>query len=175
MTDERVQQLIAKIKQNMVDIHDADRRTQNRIYAENFAIQQALATEYGARRGLRYVNRTPVDYAVGIVTIDEILRPEAIIRGSQFNMKALRESKVWAYSRHEVYGFNSRYVDHPYFYRDHRSRAAAIAAHLYGVPDDIQTWAASNGLMVEVDAFPSWWNPGGTTAVIYTRHNNAPR
>ena len=134
MIDERVQQLILKIEQNMINIHNADRRTQNRLYAENRAIQQALAIQYGARHNLRYVDGDP-DAATGIITLDDLQRPEAIVRGSQFNMKALREGKVWAYSRHEAYGFDSRYMDHPYFYRDHRNRAAAIVAHLYGVPD----------------------------------------
>jgi hypothetical protein len=59
--------------------------------------------------------------------------------------------------------------DHPYWYRCSR-KAAAIAAHLYGMPGCLkqcETVAARFGLTFEVPDFPSWWNPGGTTLVLY--------
>lgn len=46
MTNIRVQQLIEKIEQNMINIHNADRRTQNRLHAENVAIQQAIVAPF---------------------------------------------------------------------------------------------------------------------------------
>ncbi len=61
--------------------------------------------------------------------------------------------------------------DHPYFYRCDR-RAAAIAAHLYNWPANdaaCRRIAAEYSLNFEVVTdFPSWWNPGGTTLVLWT-------
>lgn len=69
-------------------------------------------------------------------------------------------------------------VDHGYFYRKDR-KAAAVAAHLYGIFDhakrqDTEATAALHGLQVTwPDDFPSWWLPGRTTLVLCTPHANA--
>ena len=64
-------------------------------------------------------------------------------------------------------------VDHGYFYRKDR-KAAAVAAHLYGIFDaakrqDTEDTAAIYGLRVtRPEDFPSWYLPGRTTLVVCT-------
>jgi|SRR5699024_700694 len=66
---------------------------------------------------------------------------------------------------------HSSYRDHSWYYRENR-RAIAIVSHLYNVPKDISTVADDLGLAVSVrpDLY-SWWYPGHTTLVIYTKAN----
>lgn len=62
--------------------------------------------------------------------------------------------------------------DHPYFYRDHRRRAAGIAVHRYNWSENepkCRDFAGAHQLLVrEVIDFPSWWWLGETTLVLWT-------
>ena len=64
-------------------------------------------------------------------------------------------------------------IDHGYFYRKDR-KAAAVAAHLYGIFDaakrqDTEDTAALYGLRVTwPEDFPSWYLPGRTTLIVCT-------
>jgi hypothetical protein len=113
-------------------------------------LRHTLATEYGCRNGWKYVHP-------GL--------------GTAFNLKALRENKLWAYSRHEGGGLNSRFMDHPYYYRSQDGKAVAIIAHTYNLPDvknDAERWALSEGLTASFPDFVSWYNPQATTIIQYT-------
>jgi hypothetical protein len=59
--------------------------------------------------------------------------------------------------------------DHPYYFRTLDRRAAGIAVHLYDVPKIDDRRAASRGLRAEFPDFPSWWYPGRTTLLLWTR------
>jgi hypothetical protein len=59
-------------------------------------------------------------------------------------------------------------MDHSYFFKHPDGTAAAIVSHPYGIPRDLATWAAGNGLTARTPSFPTWWNPGRTHLVEYT-------
>jgi hypothetical protein len=68
-------------------------------------------------------------------------------------------------------GTIARAFDHAQWYRRDR-KAAAITAHLYEVSSEEQAYcrsvAAAYDLSFDMPDFPSWWNPGATTLVMYT-------
>jgi hypothetical protein len=117
------------------------------------SLRQELATEYARRNGWKYIDKSA--------------------RGaSTFNLKALREGKVWAYSRHEGYGLDSSSADHPDYFRTTDSRAAAIIGHSYNLPgheNNFEKWALSQGLEASFPDYPSWYSPRRTKIVTYTR------
>jgi len=69
--------------------------------------------------------------------------------------------------------------DHAYYYRDSGGRPVAIAVHLYDWPDvgpDVEMFCEKAGLRYDAPAdYPSWWYPGWTQLVIYTRPSNRRR
>lgn len=174
MKNERVQELIDRII-TLLDERPEERRAQNKKFSELYHIKTALATEYAARNGWKLVLGKSYDRYLGdVVTPDEVERPEfQIVPGSDFNLKALKEGKKWAYKRGEDYHPNYDYMDHPYFYRFPGGIAAAIVAHPYGIRDDVETWAESKGLNVHFPDFPSWHCPGGTEIVEFTRRKTS--
>jgi hypothetical protein len=69
----------------------------------------------------------------------------------------------------ETYHSQPRFFDHPYYFRKNR-RAIAIVSHLYGLnADALDAFTKSNGLSWETPSFPSWWYPGQTTLIVFTR------
>ena len=84
---------------------------------------------------------------------------------TNFTIRALAEKKVSTYSMDYFYG--SKYYDHGYYYRDKTKRAAALAVHLYHIPEGIDNWAEKNKLQVSYPKFPSWYYPGYTFLVLY--------
>jgi hypothetical protein len=122
---------------------------QNAI-ARQKAMERRLAIDFGAARGWT-------------------LSP------SSFGLNTLSLGKQHAGGRHSDEGNGwfrgdiANCFDHPCWYRCNR-KAAAIVAHLYGMPscrNQCEAVAARFGLIFEVPDFPSWWNPGSTTLVIY--------
>jgi len=69
--------------------------------------------------------------------------------------------------------------DHAYYYRDSSGRPVAIAAHLYDWPEigpDVEIFCEKAGLRYDAPAdYPSWWYPGWTQLVIYTRPSKRRR
>ena len=61
-------------------------------------------------------------------------------------------------------------IDHAEYYRlpTRPWRPAAILSHSYAPSAEITKFAADNGLSVEFLDMPSWYYPGGTTAVLFT-------
>jgi len=87
-----------------------------------------------------------------------------------FSVDTLAKRKIQQQDdRFPVFGGRMlNYFDHAYFYRKNR-RAAAIAVHLYHIPEDLSVTAAKFGLSAKViDDVESWWNPGETRLVLYT-------
>lgn len=147
MTDRELECAVTEIREHMDAIHESkDRLFQHLTYEKIAALRREVATEYGRRRGWKYVNR----------------------QGWAFNIDALAECKIWAGTRYGSNGLDTRYMDHPYFYRYPDKRAAAIVAHPYGIPADVARWAKSWNLSFKVSGVPSWWNPGGTNTIEYT-------
>lgn len=68
---------------------------------------------------------------------------------------------------------NHRAFNHPYFYRWRNQRAAAIVSHPYHCDVEMRQscreFAMANGLKVEFPDELSWWVPGDTTLVLWTR------
>ena len=67
----------------------------------------------------------------------------------------------------------SEFTDHIYSYRL-KSHAVAVVGHLYNnLPSNkvaASVWAGQNGLSVAFpEDFPSWWFPGATILVVFTR------
>jgi hypothetical protein len=173
MTDERLFSLIAGInKYLLLSQGEKDRSAVHRLQYEIHCIQQAIATEYGRRNGLRYINSYPVKYVQSdsLVSLNDIyIKEHSILGGRSFNCQSLRERKkrkscgVW-----DIDGY---YMDHPYFYKDHEDRAAAIIAHSYNMPEikpDAEKFAKEKELIISYPDFPSWYYPGWTQIIQYT-------
>lgn len=115
---------------------------------ELICLRHALASAFGARYGL-------------------------VPTPGPFSITALREGrKPGGWSSLQA-AWDMRLTDHPTFYRTPDRRAAAVAAHLYGLTDETRwrciAWAARHGLQVTFPTgFPSWWCPRGTELVLYT-------
>jgi hypothetical protein len=127
--------------------------TAQREFAMERAAQLRLAIDFGAGRGWKLTNS---DF--GLRTLAEGKQHDGGQRYSMFG----RHTNPSAGDYH--YNF-----DHSYYYRRDR-KAAAITAHLYGFPSiraACEKLAAEFGLEFEVPDFPSWWNPGATTLVVY--------
>lgn len=172
MTDERIQKLIAGITLNLLFIHrEKDQKIVKRLQYETYCIQQAIATEYATRNGWRYINSYPVNNVNSdtLVSLKDICRKDAaILSGRIFNCQALRERKKRRYGGYDIDGY---YMDHPYFYKDHEGRAAAIIAHSYdmpGIKPGAEKFAELKGLIISYPDFPSWWYPGWTQIIQYT-------
>jgi hypothetical protein len=116
-------------------------------------MERRMAIDFGAARGWTLSRTT-----FGLRTLAEGKQHD----GGQRYM-------IDGHNRNPEIGMFHTCFDHPYFYRRHR-KAAAVAAHLYGMPNcrrECETLAATFGLLFEVPDFPSWWNPGATTLVVY--------
>jgi hypothetical protein len=121
-----------------------------RAFALSYAAQYRLATDFGAARGWRLS--------------DARFTLRVIAEGKQHDGGRLFDR----YRNPNAGDFHDNF-DHPYYYRNNR-RAAAIAAHLYNYPGNrlaCERLAGAFGLRFEVPDFPSWWNPGSTTLVVY--------
>jgi hypothetical protein len=117
------------------------------------AAQHRLAVDFGASRGWTLTTK---DF--GLRTLAEGKQHDFGHRYTMFR----RDLNPSAGEFHDQF-------DHPYHYRRQR-KAAAIAAHLYNYPAnkaECEKLAAHYGLDFEVPDFASWWNPGGTTLVVY--------
>ena len=130
---------VEEIIARIIALHDASQSGSDKAYA----LKRCLAREFGRRNGWEK------------------------IAGDAFNVidilaKTTRRPD-WIEPNHD-------HFDHGYYYRLN-GRAVAIAAHLYDVEDkrraEIETWAAIRGLQATFPTFPSWWNPGETTLVLY--------
>jgi hypothetical protein len=62
-------------------------------------------------------------------------------------------------------------LDHAEYFRENEKpyRAAAIVAHLYNRNAPVDQWAHERGLTATIAPRASWYNPGGTIMVCYTR------
>lgn len=128
-------------------------RKQDRVHEQIGEVQDEMADLFAERHGLRRTRKI-------------------------FSLRVLAERKVHAGNRHEDHRdfaltlrgsfTGSSMIDHPYYFRDEDNRAAALAVHLYGVPDGIEEAAEEAGLDVSFPNFPTWWCPGGTQLVVYT-------
>ena len=124
-------------------LYKEERRRSLRI----IAAKRRLATEFGAERGWTLSKKRFGLLALKRATAFSPIRNFADARADELP--------------HCLF-------DHPYFYRTDR-KAVAIAAHLYGVPDNLPAFAAENGIHVEKPDFVSWWYPGATKLVLYTK------
>ena len=60
--------------------------------------------------------------------------------------------------------------DHSYYFRCPDRRAAAIVTHPYHFKEtELKEFADTHALAVEVSDWPSWWYPGRTSTIIWTR------
>lgn len=90
----------------------------------------------------------------------------ALIRGAMHSFGSGRNDWLFDDLPHEFF-------DHAYFYRANR-RAVAIAAHLYGFnPERLDQFCQTNALKWETPDFPSWWFPGQTTLVVFTKSDSS--
>jgi len=115
---------------------------------ELICLRHALARAFGARHGLAPTS-------------------------GPFSITALREGRKPGGWNSLQAAWDLHLTDHPTFYRTPDRRAAAVAAHLYGLTDETRwrcvAWAAAHRLDVAFPTdFPSWWYPGWTKLVVYT-------
>jgi hypothetical protein len=120
-------------------------------------IRHLLASEYGRRHGWR---RTRREFHWGQLT-----------RGS--NQSSIHEEWLQDWPR------NGEPTDHPYYFRDNLRpwRPSAVIGHSYNW-DGASGWLEQKAdrlcqrhiltMKVETD-FPSWWVPGDTTMLVFTR------
>jgi hypothetical protein len=136
--------------------------------------EQAISTfwrdEHAANK-LRFAMQTAIAHQKAIerrLAIDYSAARGWTLSATSFGLGTLALGKQHAGSRPSDEGNGwfrgdiSNCFDHPYWYRCNR-KAAAIAAHLYGMPTcrcQCETVAARFGLIFEIPDFPSWWNPG---------------
>ena len=68
-------------------------------------------------------------------------------------------------------------IDHEEYYRaaGRGGRPVAILSHTYAPLDEVAEFAAARGLAVEALGLPSWYSPGNTVAVVFTRAAPAER
>ncbi|CAK0750210.1 hypothetical protein CCP1ISM_3760002 [Azospirillaceae bacterium] len=116
---------------------------------ERRILKYRLASEFGKRHGWRLTNR---DFT-----------PMVLARGGVWDRHCGDARSHWP----------REFTDHPFFYRS-GNRASALVSHPYGMSAAIRnaarTWADRNGLSVAFpEDFPSWWYPGDTTMVVFTR------
>ena len=118
------------------------------LYQDLRATRQRLAVLFGERHGWRL---SKSDFS-----------PSVLARRGLFNGRG-----------YHVDPWPRELIDHGYFYRKDR-KAAAVAAHLYGIFDaakcqDTEDTAALHGLRVTwPEDFPSWYLPGRTTLIVCT-------
>ncbi len=98
-----------------------------------------------------------------------------------FSIRVLSEGKVHSGGRWDGYGLPpNQLMDHPQYFRDERHRAIAIVAHLYehwwypgaSTCGKLQGEAQRLGLVAHehpLGAAASWYYPGGTRVVAFTR------
>jgi hypothetical protein len=101
------------------------------------------------------------------------------LTNAEFTTRVLATSKVHAGSgRHWDEGrsadsYQHEFMDHAEFFRESAKpyRAAAIVAHLYNCEADVHSWALERGLHAHVPPRlkASWYYPGATLIVCYTR------
>jgi|ERR1019366_5478252 hypothetical protein len=116
------------------------------------AVQELVAIEFGWRNGWKLA-RTPfsvirlVPFALS--ADDLFLSDSQLLDNSQFG------------------------IDHQYCYRKKNGAPVAIASHNYGLKKEEFRYSEiveSHGLRVQFpELYPSWYYPGQTTLVVYTR------
>lgn len=112
------------------------------------AAKRRLATEFGAERGWKLAKKR-----FGLI---------ALKRGTTYSLIRSDADALADQLPHDFF-------DHPYFYR-REGKAAAIAAHLYHFDQQaVAAFASENGLAWETPNFPSWWYPGATRLVVFTK------
>lgn len=112
------------------------------------AAKRRLATEFGAGHGWALAKKR-----FGLI---------ALKRGTTYSLIRSDADALADQLPHDFF-------DHPYFYRT-GGKAVAIAAHLYGFdPQALAAFATENGLSWETPDFPSWWYPGATRIVVFTK------
>jgi len=116
---------------------------------EMVCLHRAMASAFGAQHGLVRTSRA-------------------------FSIEALRDGRKQGRYSHIRAEWPVQRVDHAEFYRTPDWRVAAVVAHRYGLNDDTRqrcaAWAARHGLQAAFPTdFPSWWYPGWTQLVLYTR------
>jgi hypothetical protein len=115
-----------------------------RLQEEAYALMDAVARDFGRARGWK-------------------------LSRASFGRRALALGKrAGGRSLETLFGW-----DHPYFYRE-RGCAVGVVAHLYKLPPNLDELAADDALKATVLPGVSWWNPGVTTAVLFTRDPNLP-
>lgn len=157
MNDLEVSAAVDRIKTLILEGYQCqatDRGKYRNTVAEQYEIQDILAEEFGHRHGWR-------------------------LSKSRFSLAALKDRKTHSWKRWPDFDEDLPHYlfDHAVFYRTPDQRAVAVAAHLYNVDQKLsamEEWSQEHGLSAEVvKDFPSWWNPGGTTLVLYTRKVSA--
>ena len=110
------------------------------------------------------------------VIVDECRRLFAIERGWIISDRyfSLRQLQKASNCRMPWEGCNEHLhpaIDHAEYYRlpERYARPAAILSHSYASDGTIQTFASANGLVAEVLDCLSWYYPGNTRAVVFTR------
>ncbi len=150
MTDQQVLEIIEKISfliEETGRLQDNPRRSRA-ANDRGRELGHILAVEFGRRHGWKLSDGT-------------------------FTISALKNRKVHSSCRKynpEEY-FPHSYTDHGFFYRWPDRRAAAVCGHLYPpIPEDIQNWAAQNGLKVSFPTdYQSWYYPGWARLVVIER------
>jgi len=130
---------LERLRQQCFELRDRPRE-QRMVSRYAGAVQNVLAAEFGKARGWRY-------------SLRDKWGPEFLARRG-----ARAQPRDFSWPHH---------FDHPYGFRQN-GRAVALAAHLYDHVDEALAWAPMTGL--KATALPnvvSWWNPGGTTLVLY--------
>lgn len=159
---------LAQEIRSLMDQRPPKRWQQMERHGECEARRSALMLELGRRRGWR-----PARRSFG----PRLLASGRVHYGSDWYGRAFDEWGAGWVPPDDDFGFGI--MDHPYDYRDALGRPAATAGHLYDLTADkrraCEDYAAQIGLIVEFPDFPSWWNPGATGLVLYTRRPPGPR
>ena len=149
----RLRDLIPSIEQLPSNASPAERRDHRLLEEsrslERRALKYRLAFDFGKQYGWKQSSRE--------------FTPMVLARGGVWDRECYGARGLWP----------REFADHPYFYRMGRN-AAALASHPYDVTKATKiaakAWAEANGLTVAFpDDFPSWWFPGDTTLVVFTR------
>jgi hypothetical protein len=130
------------------------RASAQREFALEGAAQYRLAADFGAARGWQL---TDAEFTL-----------RTMAEGKQHDGRRCWRTFDRCGSNPNAGDFHDNF-DHPYYYRNNR-KAAAIAAHLYNYPVNrsaCERIATTFGFQLQMPDFPSWWNPGATTLVVY--------
>lgn len=130
----------------------ATRQAKEHSIVELAVLRHRMASDFGASRGWSYSHR-------------------GFLPSTLAGRKRTGGGAPWYAFDSGADTWSRTSMDHPLYYRAERRVVAALGQPYLadGRRDEVQAWAAKRGLAVHFPDFPSWWFPGQTTLVLFTR------